>query len=159
MSIASDSLKLFPFSGDRGADESGKLLNEYNLSRIISGFGSVKDHVISATTDGTAYDFKVVVGGYYLELSNVTLPSGSTDSVYVAVDTEPEQQNPPKYPQINCQDEGGVFTAVSLTTSDDSTEYEKFLKILEKKDGDWIVPLESLKKHTPLSTGLYWNKY
>lgn len=142
--LPSNNIKIFPFGGNRSAyDPYGRVLNEYNLARLVKSIVDYPSYVIEY--DSSSKKLRFVINGYYCECE---LPQDTNGPLYAGINMSTDETN--NYAYVNGDDSNEVFTGLSLAHSKEELGNMPSLHLLDESNK---VPTSSFLKFENRSTG------
>ena len=134
--INSSNIEVFPSARRGGTNPESRLFAESSVVSIVNKLIDTDGFVISTNLSEDPFEFNIQ--GYYFKVDSytsiVSLGSGWTE-VYGSVNlTESD------FPEINSDNNSNKYTGVNFTNTQ---PVGKYLKLLEKVNGTWVIPEES----------------
>lgn len=151
----SSDISVFPMAVNRAVRPTDNTLSERNLASLITSIVDKDSFVVSK-----GEDLRFVIGGYHFviyELVNFLSANSSWSNIYATVQIDISNKD---VPYLKGVDTETSFTGVKFSDVPGSdankdvggTRY-RTLHLLQKVDGEWIVPSESSVKFDQNSIG------
>jgi hypothetical protein len=108
----SNSIKIFPYGNKRASDPYKRVLNEQNISAIVSYINDFDSYVLSYVNNTMSF----VLHGYYVQVDNIQSMITSGEPLYAKISLlNSGTSNAPVY-CLSGADTNGKFTGVDFVT-------------------------------------------